>query len=140
MKTICLNTLLALGGSSIEGQTMVFNSFAIVGEIFHISSLGWRKPKSHDYVSDLVRLCLWFIFYWLSVAGSWDPYGLPLHISNTCVTGRHSSLLHLPFFKSRCCLISGSMIRILKDVARSYPAGAIGDRARLNLLLKLVST
>ena len=39
---------------------MVFNSFAIVGDIFHISSLGWRKPKSplaanHDYVSDLVR-------------------------------------------------------------------------------------
>ena len=64
MKTICLNTLLALGGSSIEGQTMVFNSFAIVREIFHISSLVRRKPKSplaanHDYVSDLVRLCLW---------------------------------------------------------------------------------
>ena len=59
MKTICLNTLLALGGSSIEGKTIVFNSFAIVGEIFHISSLGWRKPKSHDYMSDLARLCLW---------------------------------------------------------------------------------
>ena len=60
VNTICLNTLLALGGSSIEGQTMVFNSFAIVREISHISSLVRRKPKSplaanHDYVSDLVR-------------------------------------------------------------------------------------
>ena len=38
---------------------MVFDSFAIVREIFHISSLVRRKPKSplaanHDYVSDLV--------------------------------------------------------------------------------------
>ena len=58
MKTICLNTLLVLGGSSIEGQTMVFNSFV-----------------NHDYVSDLVRsnktlfVDLYF-FYWELVAGS----------------------------------------------------------------------
>ena len=54
MKTICPNTLLALGGSSIEGQTMVFNSFV-----------------NHDYVSDMVRsnqslfVDLYFIGSWL---------------------------------------------------------------------------
>ena len=63
------------------------------------------------------------------------------YIKYICATGRYSkSLTCLPFFKSRCCLISGSMIRILTGVVRSYPADAIGNRARMNLLLKLVST
>ena len=31
----------------------------LLGRFSTFSSLVWRKPKSHDYVSDLVRLCLW---------------------------------------------------------------------------------